>query len=96
MDKYTGRCLTIWDCTDVENAVVTADTCGSGCASSNAQGQAWDIHSAGSLLIKSSISNGARCLDASMSHNPGEAPIVTHSCGLVRALASATAARVSY
>jgi hypothetical protein len=83
VDKYTGRCLTIWGCTDTENAVITADTCGGGCASSNSEGQAWDIHSAGSLLIKSAISKGARCIDASKSHSAGEPPVVTHTCGLV-------------
>jgi hypothetical protein len=84
MDEYTGRCLTIWDCTDTENAVITADTCGGGCANSNPEGQAWEIHSTGSLLIKSPISKGVRCIDASKSHSEGEPPVVTHTCGLVR------------
>lgn len=83
VDSYTGRCLTIWECTDTENAVITADTCETACASANPEGQAWDVHTSG-LLIKSPISKGVRCIDASMSHSQGEPPIVTHTCGLVR------------
>lgn len=83
IDIYTGRCLTVWECTDTENAVITADTCGGGCASSKPEGQTWEIHSSGSLLIKSSVSEGVRCIDASKSHSEGEPPVVAHTCGLV-------------
>ena len=86
IDAYTGRCVTVWGCADVENSNLVISTCGSSVCPGDSSGgnvdkaQAWNMAASGKQ-IKSPLSSLQRCIDASVSHSEGESPLVTHSCG---------------